>query len=147
MTTFRSFEDIEAWRKARELVKAVYDASGKGAFAKDYPLRDQVRRAATSVMSNIAEGFDRGGSAEFRQFLAVAKASAAEVRSHLYVALDQGYVSDVAFEQLTEQAVRVGRLIGGLMEYLRKTPLKGDKFRGAGQSRQRETRNAERKTA
>ncbi len=94
------FEDLVAWQKARELTKEVYLVTEKGAFGKDVTLRDQIRRTALSVMSNIAEGFDRGGRSEFHQFLVVAKASCAEVRSPLYVALDVGYLPDDSFQRL-----------------------------------------------
>jgi four helix bundle protein len=88
MATLRQFEDIEAWQKARELTRAVYDCSKVGLFSRDFGLRDQMRRASVSVMSNIAEGFERGGKGEFVQFLAMAKGSAGEVEAQLYVALD-----------------------------------------------------------
>ncbi|MDH3445902.1 MAG: four helix bundle protein, partial [Deltaproteobacteria bacterium] len=97
MASFRSFTDIDAWQKARELTGLVYGATRAGAFSKDFALRDQVRRASVSIMANIAEGFGRSGSGEFIQFLAVAKGSACEVVSHLYLALDQGYVSQQEF--------------------------------------------------
>ena len=90
MATIQRFEEIEAWQVARELTRSVYECSKSGSFAKDFALRDQIRRAAISVMSNIAEGFERGGNAEFIQFLSIAKGSAAEVETQLYVALDQG---------------------------------------------------------
>lgn len=88
MATIEKFEDIEAWKKARELTRDVYTASKQAAFAKDFGLKDQIRRAAVSIMSNIAEGFERGGDKEFAQFIALAKGSSAEVRAQLYVALD-----------------------------------------------------------
>ena len=127
MATFKRFEDIDAWAKARELARGVYAASGRGAFSKDFALRDQMRRAAISVMSNIAEGFERGGTREFIQFLSVAKASAAEVRAQLYVALDQAYLPESECSGLMELAAETGRIIGGLMRYLRRTPMKGQK--------------------
>ena len=92
MAKIEKFEDIEAWQKARGLSKAVYAVTGDGTFARDFGLRDQIRRAAVSVMSNIAEGFDRGGNRELTQFLYIAKGSAAEVQAQLYVALDAGYL-------------------------------------------------------
>src|SRR5512147_2126489 len=85
----RNFEDLEIWKDARLLTKAIYKMTKDTGFAKDFALRDQIRRASMSVMSNIAEGFERGGNQEFIQFLYVAKASCGEVRSQLYVALDQ----------------------------------------------------------
>ena len=87
MPTIKKVEDIEAWKKARELTRAVYNCSKIEPFSKDFALRDQMRRAAVSVMSNIAEGFERGGTKEFVQFLAIAKGSAGEVEAQLFVAL------------------------------------------------------------
>ncbi|HET6271376.1 MAG TPA: four helix bundle protein [Bacteroidota bacterium] len=95
MASFRTFEEIEAWKKSRELVRAIYQATSLGAFSTDYGLRDQIRRASVSIMSNIAEGFEREGTREFVQFLSMAKASAGEVRSQLYVAPDQGYIGQM----------------------------------------------------
>ena len=92
MATFKSFEDIEAWQKARELTVEIYSISKKGPFGKDYALKNQIQRASIAVMSNIAEGFERGGNREFSQFLSIAKGSVGEVRSQLYIALDQEYL-------------------------------------------------------
>ncbi|MGZ8382041.1 MAG: four helix bundle protein [Nitrospira sp.] len=108
------FEDLIAWQKARALTRAVYQATATGSFAKDFGLRDQIRRAAVSVMSNLAEGFERGGRAEFHQFLSVAKSSCAELRSQLYVALDATHLSPSTFRQMMLQAEEVARIIGGL---------------------------------
>ncbi|HEX8237264.1 MAG TPA: four helix bundle protein [Abditibacteriaceae bacterium] len=114
MNDIRRFEDFVAWQKARQLTKAIYIATQRGSFSKDYGLVNQIQRASVSIMSNIAEGFERGGSKEFHQFLSVAKASCAEVRSQLYVALDVGYLDEYTFSQLMSQAEETGRLIGGL---------------------------------
>jgi len=114
MAKIERFEDLIAWQKARELTRAVYEATRQGAFAKDYGLSSQIQRAAVSIMSNIAEGFERGGRGEFHQFLSTAKASCAEVRSQLYVALDVGYLEQPAFDQLMQQADEVARIVGGL---------------------------------
>ncbi|MHB8150717.1 MAG: four helix bundle protein [Desulfobulbia bacterium] len=108
------FEDIVAWQKARVLTREIYLVTASGGFAKDFGLRDQIRRASVSVMANIAEGFERAGRAEFHQFLVVAKASCAEVRSHLYVALDVGYITEDVFCVLSNMTEEVGRIIGGL---------------------------------
>ncbi len=108
------FEDLIAWQKARVLATDIYQVTRQGDFAKDFGLRDQIQRAAVSTMSNIAEGFERGGRGEFHQFLKIAKASCAEVRSQLYIALDIGYLSEAEFETLIEKAEEVGRIIGGL---------------------------------
>jgi four helix bundle protein len=129
MATIEKFEDIEAWQKARELTREVYAASNTGLFAKDYGLRDQIRRAAVSIMSNIAEGFERGGDKEFGQFIAQAKGSSAEVRAQLYVALDQGYIDKLAFDRLAELTIQINRMLAGLMKYLRNSEFKGSKYK------------------
>ena len=129
MATVERFEDIEAWQKARELTKEIYACSGTGKFAKDYGLRDQIRRAAVSIMSNIAEGFERGGSAEFAQFLSIAKGSAGEVEAQLYIALDQGYIDNKQFESIKAMASSTKKLIAGFMNYLKRSKLKGQKYK------------------
>jgi four helix bundle protein len=108
------FEDFVAWQKARVMTGEIYKITETGRFARDFGLRDQIRRAAVSVMSNIAEGFERGRAAEFHQFLSIAKSSCAEVRSQLYIALDAGYLSREEFSRLMEIATETGRIIGGL---------------------------------
>lgn len=108
MSTFQTFEDIEAWQKARELTRRVYDVSDTGALARDFGLRDQMRRACVSILSNIAEGFERSGTGEFVQFLSAAKGSAGEVRAQLYVALDRKYIdeSDISRTQSIDSTDR-----------------------------------------
>jgi len=108
------FGQLIAWQKARELTTQIYKATDEGKFAKDYGLKDQVRRAAVSSMSNVAEGFERGGLAEFHRFLSISKGSCAELRTQLYIALDVGYLDRKAFELLMAQAIEVGQIIGGL---------------------------------
>jgi len=108
------FEDLIAWQKARELARKIYEATKQGSFAKDFGLSGQIQRAAVSVMSNVAEGFERGGRAEFHQFLSVTKASCAEVRSHLYLAFDIGYLRQNEFHELLDTAKEVTRIVGGL---------------------------------
>jgi four helix bundle protein len=108
------FEDFIAWQKARSLTAEIYQLTGRGSFARDFGLKDQVTRAAVSIVSNIAEGFDRGRSTEFHQLLSVAKASSAELRSLLYVARDAGYVDDAGFRALLDMTEEAGRLVGGL---------------------------------
>ena len=129
MATLKSFEELEAWQRARELTAAVYACSNSGAFARDLGLRDQIRRASVSVVSNIAEGFERDGSAEFAQFLAVAKGSAGEVEAQLYVALDQGYMAQGEFEALRSLVVSTKKLIAGLINYLKRSGVKGLKYK------------------
>jgi len=110
----RRFEDLIAWQKARLLASEIYRVTSKDAFARDFGLRDQIRRAAVSVMSNLAEGFERSGRAEFHQFLVIAKSSCAEVKSQLYVASDVGYLSAVEFDRLSGLSDEVGRISGAL---------------------------------
>ena len=125
----KKFEDLESWKKARKLTNTVYEATGTGRFMRDFGLKDQIRRAAISILSNIAEGFERGGDKEFLQFLAVAKGSCGEVRAQLYIAADQGYLSQELFERLTSNTADIGRLISGLMKYLSNSELRGSKYR------------------
>ncbi len=108
------FEDLIAWQKARALTSAIYRVTNQGAFARDFGLKNQICRAAVSVMSNIAEGFERNRPAEFHQFLSIAKASCGEVRSQLYVALDAGYLNQDLFDAMRSQAEEVSRITGGL---------------------------------
>ena len=128
MAEIKRFEDIEAWQRARQLVQAIYEISSLGDFAKDFGLKEQIRRAAVSVMSNIAEGFERGGDKEFLQFLALAKASGGEVRSQLYVALDQNYLNEAQFRSISERAIQISQLIAGFMRYLQQSDLRGSKY-------------------
>lgn len=128
MAAIRRFEDIVAWQKARELNREVYRITRGEQFARDYALRDQIRRASISVMSNIAEGYERDGNAEFRQFLYVAKGSAGEVRAPLYAALDAEYIDDTTFQRLTALACDVTRLIAGFVQYLDRSDLTGRKY-------------------
>ena len=131
MSTFQNFEDIEAWQRARELTRRVYEVSDAGPFARDFGLRDQMRRAAVSVMSNIAEGFERSGTAEFVQFLSNAKGSAGEVRAQLYVALDRKYIDTTTFQELSQLAAKISRMISSLMTYLRQSGIRGTKYKQA----------------
>lgn len=128
MATWTTFEEIHAWQKARELGKHVYRFTRENCD-RDYPFVNQIRAALVSVMSNIAEGFERDGTKEFHQFLSVAKGSAGEVRSQLYVALDQQYIDQAEFDRCYALAAEVGRLIGGLMRYLEQTEFRGHKHR------------------
>ena len=129
MATFKRVEEIECWKKARELTRRIYEITGRPAFARDFGLKDQIRRASVSVMSNIAEGYDRSGTAEFVHFLATAKGSAAEVRCQLYVAADQGYIREDHFAELNALASETSRMLAGLMKYLRASGYKGTKFK------------------
>jgi len=132
MAKIERFEDIVAWQKARELVKEVYRVSSDGRFAKDYGLRDQLRRAAVSVMLNIAEGFARKTNKEFIQFLVIAHGSAAEVQSALYVALDQEYIGHEQFASLYALTDDTSKVIMGLSNYLRKSSVVSLNSRNSG---------------
>ena len=129
MARFEEFEDIEAWKKARELTQAVYTVSSSGDFNRDFGLKDQLRRASVSILSNIAEGFEREGNKGFVQFLSLAKGSCGEVRPQLYVAFDQAYIRETEFRDLREKAQEISRLIAGLMKYLRTREMKGSKYK------------------
>ena len=120
MAMVERFEDLIAWQKARELTREIYAVSRRGTFRRYFGLCDQIQRAAVSVMSNLAEGFERGKRTEFHQFACIAKGSCGEVRSDLYVALDAGHVDDSAFNDLYLRADEVGRIIGGLRLSLEK---------------------------
>jgi four helix bundle protein len=116
------FEEIQAWQEARVLVQMVYKAvKSNGAFCKDYRLLNQIQSAAVSAMSNIAEGFARKSNKEFIQFLFIAKSSAAEVQSQLYVALDQNYIAQSTFGSMYTQAEKVSKLTSGFIKYLKST--------------------------
>ena len=115
------FEDIETWKEARDIVNCVYRVCRVIELEKDYSLSDQIKRAAISIMANIAEGFSRRGNKEFIQFLFISKASAAELQSHLYVALDQHYINDDIFNELYEKAEKIQRMISNLIKYLTST--------------------------
>jgi four helix bundle protein len=119
MATIRRFEDIEAWKRARDLTKEAYTITKAGEFARDLGLRDQIRRASVSIMANIAEGFGRNSDKEFAHFFNIAIASAVEVQSHLYVALDQNYVEDPTFQKLYALAAESIRLSKAFAQRLR----------------------------
>ncbi len=112
------FEDIKAWQISRELARAIYGATARESFAKDFALKDQIHRAAGSVMHNIAEGFDAGSNAEFIRFLRYAQRSATEVMSQLYIALDQGYLTKDQFSQIRKLADEAHATCGGFIKYL-----------------------------
>ena len=121
MARIERFEDMEAWRDARRLVKQIYQITNDGPFARDFGLRDQVRRAAVSAMSNIAEGFERGSNKDFVRFLYMAKASVGEVRSQLYTAVDLGYLKQEQANEIMDAARSVSRQIAGFIKYLQTT--------------------------
>ena len=119
MAVIERFEEIEAWREARNLTQQIYHVTRRGAFNRDLGLRDQIQRATVSIMANIAEGFDGGSNREFIRYLGYALRSATEIQSHLYVALDQGYIDKERFRALYQLATNVKNLIHGFLRYLR----------------------------
>jgi four helix bundle protein len=129
MATIKKFEDLESWKVAREITKEIYRISKNDLFIRDYGLRDQICRASVSIMSNIAEGFERDGNKEFINFLSIAKGSSGEVRSQLYVALDQNYISENEFKVLYGKTTQNSRLIAGLMSYLKQSNIRGVKYK------------------
>ena len=128
MSSIKKFEDLKVWQKARELNLHIYKISNNPIFSKDFGLKDQIRRASISIISNIAEGFERNGNKEFNQFLSIAKASAGEVRSQLYITNDLNYISQDEFELIFNMLIEVSKMISGLMSYLKTTEIKGSKF-------------------
>lgn len=115
----KKFEDLLFWQKARTLTKQIYTYARKSVFAADYGLRDQIQRSSVSVMSNIAEGFGRGGNAEFVHFLFIAKGSLSEVRSQLYVATDLGYIADKEFQTAYSMTEEIERLINAFVKSIK----------------------------
>ena len=118
MSAFKTFEEINAWQNARVLVREVYAMTGSGDFSKDYGLKDQIQRAAVSICSNIAEGFERRGNKEFINFLWIAKGSAAEVCSQLHNAKDLGYITDERFKSMYDSAKQIGGMLFNLITIL-----------------------------
>jgi four helix bundle protein len=116
----KSFDEIESWKTARELTKEIYSITKIENFSKDWGLRDQIRRASISIMANTAEGFDSGSDKSFINFLNYAYRSSSEVQSLLYVALDQKYISQRKFDELSAECGKIKNLIGGLIKYLSK---------------------------
>jgi len=120
MGSIKTFEDIQAWQEARKLVTEIYRICDKEPFSKDYDLKSQIRRAAISSLSNIAEGFERQSNKGFIQFLYIAKGSTGEVKAQLYIALDLKYITEQEFKTLQILCENVSKLIGGFIKYLKK---------------------------
>jgi four helix bundle protein len=129
MSTIKKFEDLKSWQMARELCQLVYTNFIADQTVRDFELINQINRSSGSVMDNIAEGFERNGNKEFNQFLSIAKASCGEVRSQLYRALDRKYITQLNFDKMIRLAEETSKLIGGFMSYLRKSEIKGSKFK------------------
>lgn len=142
MATIQKLEDLEVWQKARVFAKQIFELLNSGLFAKDFELKNQINRSSGSIMDNIAEGLERGGKAEFINFLTIAKGSCAETRSQLYRGFDRNYFSEDTLKSFLLQAEEIGRMIGGLINYLNKSEFKGRKFK----DRVQPTHNSEPKT-
>ncbi len=129
MAKLEKFEDMEVWQKARKLCNDIYPLTLKGSFATDFKLRDQINGSSGSVMDNIAEGFERDGRIEFRQFLSIAKGSSGEVRSQLCRASDRNHITLNEFEGLKLQAEEISKQLKGFISYLNASEFKGTKFK------------------
>jgi four helix bundle protein len=128
MATFKRFEDIEAWQRARETTRRIYAVTKACAFAHDFGLRDQIRRSSVSIMANIAEGFGRGGNREFSQFLGHARGSAAELKSHFYVALDAEFIKETDFCEIYALTSQAEAQVSGLINYLATSDKRGPRL-------------------
>ena len=120
MASFKKFEEIQAWQKARDVTLDIYRLTDDGRLARDFGLRDQLRRASVSIMANIAEGHGRRSNMEFANFLNLARGSAAEVQSHLHVAHGVGYIDKLVFDDLYSKTTEISRMLLSLAQYLRR---------------------------
>lgn len=127
MSKTERFEDLEVWKIAFECANLVYDITSVGKFSQDYNLRDQIRRAAVSIFSNIAEGFERDGNKEFANFLTIAKGSCGETRAQAKFAFHRNYISEDEYNLLTEKLLQTSRQISGFRSYIRQSEMKGRK--------------------
>ncbi len=129
MSKIDRIEDIIVWQKAKSLTVEIYKASNHGNFARDFGLRDQIRRAAVSIPSNIAEGFGRGGNREFLQFLSIAKGSLFELKTQLIIANEIGYLDNEIFIKISNDSDEVGKMLTSFMNYLSNSDIKGIKYK------------------
>jgi len=129
MATIHEFEDLEVWKKARIVQKEVFGLTRGREFSKDYRVVNQINDAADSTMGNISEGIERDGHKELMQFLSIAKGSAGEVRSHLWVAYDRQYIDEEVFNKVHGLCKEVSRMIGGFIKYLKNSQIKGRKYK------------------
>ena len=129
MPEIERFEDLEVWQLARGVANEIYDITSTGQFSYDYVLRDQIRRAAVSIFSNIAEGFERDGNKEFINFLTIAKGSCGEVRAQLRFAVDRNYIEQSKFDCIQEKLISLNRQISGFCRYLKQSTFNGRKYK------------------
>ena len=129
MASYKRFEDLPLWQEARDFSKKVFWASKEGEFAKEFRLCSQIRASSGSIMDNIAEGFERNGNGEFKQFLYIAKGSCGESRSQLYRAFDYGFLAEEQFEALKSQSEEISKSISSFIDYLQSSEIKGAKFK------------------
>lgn len=129
MGTIRRFEDMEMWQRSRKLCDEIFKIMNAEGLSKDYRLKDQMNGSSGSIMDNIAEGFGRDGSKEFKLFLFYAKGSCTELKSQLYRSLDRKYITQEQFDNLYDETDQVSKMINGFVNYLRSTEFKGNKFK------------------
>lgn len=129
MARTQSFEDLKVWKAAREVTNLIYEATEGNSFSRNFALRDQIRRSTISVVSNIAEGFERNGNKEFINFLFIAKGSCGEARAQMYLALDRQYVTGFEFDLIQTKLKEISRMLYGLIRYLKDSDKKGPKYR------------------
>ena len=129
MSSYKRFEDLPIWKEARTFSKRIYELSLIDKFSQDFRLCSQIRAAAGSIMDNIAEGFERNGNGEFKQFLYIAKGSCGETRSQLYRVFDYGYISEAQFEAMKSLSEDISKSISNFIDYLNNTVIKGSKFK------------------
>lgn len=129
MATIERFEDLEIWKKARELCQLIYTYTKKELFSRDFKLVAQIRSSCGSIMDNVAEGFERGGNKEFSQFIWIAKGSSGEVRSQLYRSLDNNYITQEEFLQAYNLSLEISSMSKNLIDYLNSSEIKGTKFK------------------
>lgn len=119
MARIHSFEEIEAWKASRMLIKEIYVITNQSLFSADYGFKDQMRRASVSIAANIAEGFERETTKEFIRFLFISKASCGELRSHLYTALDLNYINQTQFDELKDRCLSISKMLSKFITYLK----------------------------
>jgi four helix bundle protein len=129
MATIKRFEDLEIWQLARQLCKEIFELTLRENFTKDFSLKDQIRASSGSIMDNIAEGFEKGGTREFKQFLSVAKGSCGETRSQLYRFFDRLYITEDEINKYLEKTYQLAKKISNMMSYLSHTGYRGQKFK------------------